>query len=284
MNAINVGLLLLHEDKRQTERLREKLLGCNGNRDLSEIRFLLTRGARVNDPYKNENLETTYAVVEILQNKHWNDDWVFQKMRLLCRFGADVNVSDATGKTPLDMVMYHHNGCNQPKQDMLEIRVGRLLLQYGAKMAPAIRTGASSILCYTVRRKTIAHMLLLLQIGVNVDEIEEETGRNALMIAMDLNRWDAANLLLRRGASSVLRWYDTNDERWYELNLLHEACYTGKLDRIKCLAEHEVEWAKKNVWWYMTPIVLARHRGHFDAAYYLVQRMVRINLFASRGY
>jgi ankyrin repeat protein len=84
-----------------------------------------------------------------------------------------------------------------------------------------------------------------LHIGVNVDEIEEESGRNALMIAMDLNCWDAANLLLRQGASSVLRWYDRNDERWYKMNLLHEACYTGNLDQIKCLAEHEVEWAKK---------------------------------------
>jgi ankyrin repeat protein len=267
---------ILEKDQERTERLRGLLLGCNGCRQLSGIHFLLTRGARVNAPYMNEDLETTYAIVEILQNKHWNDDWIFQKIRLLCRFGANVNVRDVNGKTPLCLVMYH-KGCNGQKQEMLEIKVGRLLLHYGAKSRP-------TILCHTVQRKTVAHILLLLDIGVDVDEIDRESGRNALMIAMDLERWGAARLLLLRGASYVMKWYDKEDERWYELNLLHEACYTGNLDRIRCLVEHEAAWATKNLWWYNMPLVMAMNGCHHDAVYYLIQRLVLTSLSPFRGY
>ena len=269
----------LEKEQERTERLRGLLLRCNGNRQLSEIKFLLTRGARVNVPYMNKDLETTYVILEILQNKHWNDDWVYQKIELLCEFRADVNVCDVNGKTPLCMVMYHKgsNGPKQEKLEMLEIKVGRLLVHYGAK-------GLPTILCHTVRRKTAAHVLLLLDAGVDIEEIEVESGRNALMIAMDLKRWVAARILLLRGASKVFKWYDKEEKRWYELDLLHEACYTGNLDRMICFVEHEAAWATKNLWWYNKPLVLAMNGGHHDAVYYLMQRLIFTSLSPFRGY
>ena len=267
-------------DHHSMDRMREVLLGeFNGARDLSKLRFLLTRGASVNVPYKNQNLETTYAILAVLQNKHWDDDWVFQKVRLLCHFGADVNVSDADGITPLYLVIYH-KGCNQPKQHILEIKVGRLLIHYGAKRAPTL----ACILCHTVRHKTVAHILLLLDVNVDVDEIERESGWNALMIAMDLKRWSAARILLIRGASKVLKWYDIKEERWYHLNILHMASYTGNLDQMRCLVEDEAHIAAENVWWYNQPLLMASIGGHPDAIYYLLQRMVLTNLYPWRGY
>ena len=87
-------------DRRSTKRMREVLLSeFNGARDLSELRFLLTRGASVNVPFKDKSWETTYAILEVVRQKYWDDDWVFQKIRLLCRFGADVNISNANGIT-----------------------------------------------------------------------------------------------------------------------------------------------------------------------------------------
>ena len=192
-------------DWRRTERMREVLLRSkfNGARDLSELRFLLTHGARsVNVPFKDKSWETTYAILEVVTQKYWDGDWVFQKIRLLCCFGADV--SNANGITPLYLVMYR-NWCNTPpKQHVLEIKVGRLLLHYGATRAPTI----ACILCRTVRLKTVEHIRILLDAGVDVDEIERETGQNALVIAKELRLWDAVHLLqmrsARRGRKMVL--------------------------------------------------------------------------------
>ena len=191
-------------DRRSTKRMREVLRSeFNGARDLSELRFLLTRGASVNVPFKDKSWETTYAILEVVRQKYWDDDWVFQKIRLLCRFGADVNVSNANCITPLYLVMYR-NWCNTPKQHVLEIKVGRLLLHYGATRAPT----SACILCRTVRLKTVEHIRILLDAGVDVDEIERETGQNALVIAKNLRRWDAVCLLqmrsARRGRKMVL--------------------------------------------------------------------------------
>lgn len=263
----------------RTERMREVLQGdFFGTRELLELRFLLTRGASVNIAYNNKNLETTYAILEVLQNKHWDDDWVFQKVRLLCQFGADVNVSDAEGITPLYLVIYHRS--NRIKQHLLELKVGRLLIRYGAKRA----TTLASVLCHTVRHKTVAHIVLLLEVGVDVDEIERESGRNALMIAMDLRRWMAASFLLRKGASKVWKWYDIEDERWYSENLLHLACNTGNLDQMRCLVEDEAHFAAEDPWWYNEPLLMATMGGHHDAVYYLLHRIVITNLYPYRGY
>ena len=175
----------------------------NDARELSELRYLLARGAQINESFMNKFSEWTYPIMEVVQERHWDDDWIFQKVRLLCDASADVNVSDADGLTPLYTILYMNErlrGENEKKREIMEVRVIQLLQRYGAERAPTM----VGVLCHHLRQGgPFANILVLLEIGVDKDEIEETTGHSAFMIALEMKRWDVVNLLMERGASQT---------------------------------------------------------------------------------
>ena len=109
----------------------------------------------------------------------------------LIQSGADLNVTDGLGRSPLMTAVIHRRQ-----------RVARMLVDPGADVAHRDSVGQSSLV-YAVRAANVDGLHFLVDRGLDVNETVEE-GRTLLMVAVQRRRPDVVRALLDRGADVFL--------------------------------------------------------------------------------
>ncbi len=186
--------------------------------DESTAKFISTR------IMSNNSLILQYLIREIKRNPTY-----LKFINMLLFYGADPNIADCTGITPLLSALAIQDS---PKQDIKNLV--SLLLKYGANFNTQDNCGFTA-LHLAAHPKQIHIMRLLLKHGGNLD-IKNEYGDTPLYIAIAFHTNIAKNkdiivLLLTHGANP-------NIQNAYGKTALYCALAPDKTDLIQLLLEH----------------------------------------------
>ena len=156
----------------------QRLVNAVEQRDLREVRALLTQGADVNAPQGDGATALHWAA-------HWED---LDTADLLLRARADVNAADDHGVTPLALA------CESGNEAMVE-----KLLNAGANPHAAVTTGEPALMT-AARAGSPGAVKALLAHGANVNAKEPTHGQTALMWAVSNQHPDVVRVLIEMKA------------------------------------------------------------------------------------
>jgi len=209
---------------------------------------------------------------------------------LLLGQGADVNLMDMKGRTPLyvastrgrrdhvELLLKHHADVNlmnsQSSKSALraaarlgEVEIARLLLHHGASVDSRDSEGWTSLQSAS-QYGHLDIMQLLIQSGAAVDTPDNE-GSTALFAASQYGHLDIVRLLVQSGAA-----VDTsNNEGWTPLKT---ASQYGHLDIVRLLIQSgaAVDSPDSKGW---TPLIAASRNGHLPIAQVLIDHGAAID-------
>jgi len=159
------------------------------NNSTSEVSRLVRLGHDVNS--KNEKGQTPLHIAAVKKNT--------AMVKLLCELGADPSIRNQFNETPLFTAFIKHYGPSNDKDMIHAVDIMEVLLEHGAKIEEADSDGWNILHASTARRKLYA-IRKILEAGMDVDSLVEETGQTPLSIAVEDNSVECAKLLLNAGA------------------------------------------------------------------------------------
>jgi len=155
------------------------IASINGN--IKMMQFLLDAGANINK-IKDSSGNTVLLTLSMSRSLKINC------IELLLKYGADPNVKNKEGLTPLCCACMYRN-----------IHVVHLLLTYGAQVN-CIDGYSSSILHYSIQKGNYQITEMLINCGADVN-VQNKFGETSLLQAIKAGRIDLAKLLLDAGAN-----------------------------------------------------------------------------------
>jgi len=204
--------------------------------DLTRVKRFIEEGADVNMYYKGAGTPLFAAVLAD------SDDVA----KFLIAKGADVNVKDNAGVTPLNFVIR-----SRGKKDMVE-----LLISKGADVNAKNNRGVTPLHSACVRgQKDVAELLIVKGAELNAKITgDPAVGWTPLHFACFIGHKDVAEVLIAKGADIDIK--DNNSR-----TPLHEACLRGHKDVAELLIAKGADMnAKDNK--EQTALSLAKEQGH----------------------
>ncbi|KAI9454092.1 ankyrin repeat-containing domain protein [Russula earlei] len=122
--------------------------------------------------------------------------------RFLLKHGADVNLREARGKTPLHLPSEGGGSRKGPDVPRMVAEAARLLLQYGADVN-APRDDGMTPLHVAAECGSVQVARVLLEHGANVDA-KDSDGSTAFQVALNGKSVEMRNLFLQHGATTPL--------------------------------------------------------------------------------
>ena len=160
------------------------------------------------DPYylAQKAQESGYNPEIILAGRRMNDGmgaWVAsQVVKLLIKKGADVNIKDTDGETPLHVVAHGNKNDKKP----IELEVAKLLIEKGADInAKNEDRDYQTPLCYAASHNRVELAKLLIEKGADVNN-----DVNAIAYAARRNSVEVAELLIKHRADVHAKNKDGN--------------------------------------------------------------------------
>ncbi|XP_014231676.1 uncharacterized protein LOC106655674 [Trichogramma pretiosum] len=161
---------------------------------------------------------------------------IVEAVELLLKYGADPNVVDTEGMTPLNLI------CDSYYSNNVRLKLIRLIIQYKADVNIKDKKGNSPIMTIVANcdyYNIELHMkifTLLLENDADVTNIEYENGQTIMHKLLHLSSWnpcivEAVELLLEHGV-------DVNIQTISGLTCLHLAVYYQDLELVELLLEY----------------------------------------------
>ncbi|KAI5838055.1 ankyrin repeat-containing domain protein [Morchella snyderi] len=212
---------------------RTPLMAAALSNHLNTVRALLDNGANINGHSGRFNDDGT--ALHLVAR-----DGSFEMVALLLDYGADVNVREARGATPLhwavdtggqgtenadELLLGYGVGSNTVRESVVE-----LLLDRGAQIDTDREQDGDTALRMAITRGNVRMFEMLLRRGANI-EIRARLGETALMSAVACERMDMVSALLERGAMVGCR----ND--YGETALHYAAVQTDSGEMLKVLLD-----------------------------------------------
>jgi ankyrin repeat protein/serine/threonine protein kinase len=169
-------------------------------------------------------------------------------MRILLEYGANPNLKDVSGQTPLHLAIVDD-----------KIEIVKLLLEYLVDYNLKDNLG-NTPLTLAIKKNRIEIAELLLQYRADLN-LKDDKGRSPLYLAIMDNNIRMVELLLRYGANPNLK-DDLGD------TLLHIAVQENNLEIIKLLIRYGADPNLKNIFG-ITPLGLASKKGHKKIAWFI---------------
>ncbi len=212
------------------------LLNCVNSRSLPAAKLILERGARVNEPSKcpplwaaahlahvemvklllkqrgaNVNVKNTSerGTTPLIKSVSTPATKYDQVTRVLIEAGADLNMVDDAGRSPLMMASL--NGREAAAKRLLDNGAdlhAKTPVSRSSQTAPL--RGGLTALCFAAASGSKSLVNLLLSKGARIDE-PEATGRTPLMMALGSGSEDASRLLIEKGANVNVRTSDNDN-------------------------------------------------------------------------
>ena len=200
-----------------------------------------------------------YLLLALFLQKDENDNTLIHKvvkskvneqkiMKILLEYGANPNLKDANGQTPLHLAI---------ADDKIEIV--KLLLEYLVDYNSKDNSG-NIPLTLAIKKNRIEIVELLLQYGVDPN-LKDDEGKFPLYLAIMDNNLEMVELLLKYGANPNLK--DSLGDTF-----LHKAVQENDLRIVQLLINYGADPNLKNIFG-ITPLGLASKKGHKKIARFL---------------
>jgi ankyrin repeat protein len=244
-------------DKDQDKLLEDA--ACNGQ--VAVMEALLKKGA---DPNKPTGRSSAYSESRLLIDTVWNyrshpPELVCDMLRLLLRFGADVNAEDRNGNTALKRAVGKGNA-----------EAVAVLLGAGARIGKTTGSVRNDALLVTAARN--GHSAIVRQLidaGAAVDNPDEggdDDDDKALGVAAVAGHVEVVRVLLEAGADADAR------HGWAEATVLEEAASKGHFEVVRLLLRAGANVDVLPGWANAAEISKAIDRGNMGAVRRLIQQ------------
>ncbi|MBI1761137.1 MAG: ankyrin repeat domain-containing protein [Acidobacteria bacterium] len=180
-------------------------------------------------------------------------------VRYLLKKGADPNVSNRAGLTPLMLAV------GDPEKLAL-------LLESGAKVNAVSAEGKSALLLAAAQKRALPAVKLLLRKGAQVNQ-QDKRGGTALLMAARNGDVETLQLLLERGADTQAIWKEGSVPPENGTNALDLACYSQNAAAVKLLLARGVNMDKRG-----RPLIFATMHGSLDIAQLLLAAGMPVNV------
>ena len=212
---------------------------------LKEVQNLLAEDADINFIYRGG---TALSLAEQFGQRH--------VVRFLIRAGANVNIADPSGLTPLQLACYDGD-----EEIVRELIVARAEINTSA-LASASQEGHVGVI------------RLLIAAGADINN-SDSNGFSPLMIASHCNQVELARMLIDEGANL----HDTNNKGHSPIML---ASQQGMAEVAEVLVSAGASVDRADVIGF-TPLMYASQQGHANVAHVLITAGASVNYAASNG-
>lgn len=173
------------------------------------VKSILEKGADINIRINNDKKHTP---LHLSYNKPIGVAESFIKR------GADINVVDTDGKTPLNLLFESLVSVEEPSKE--QIALVNLFVQNGAKINLSIKTDEGKTLLHQTKSAKLAEFIIAQGVDVNS---KDENGNTLLHFAVLKENYELVNLLIYKNADLNLK----NQENEAPLNLAIGLAYRG---------------------------------------------------------
>ena len=189
------------------------------------------------------------------------EDSSLDRVKLLLKKGADVNMQNLLGETPLITASRRGN-----------YEVVKLLIENGAKVDLQKNAGLSALMSASENGHCEVAKLLI-ENGAKVD-MQDNDRWSALISASKNGHCEVAKLLIQKGAKVNL------NDRW---SALMPASQNGHCDVAKLLIENgaKVDLQDKDGW---SALMIASQNGHCKMAELLLEKGAKVDLLNNNGW
>ena len=199
-----------------------------------------------------------------------------QAVKLLLEQGADPNIPSSTGLFPIQHVL---QDSEVEEGDIAGRLIFQLLLKHGANFHVRNKEYGQTALHYAAKCGKVYAIDILIQLGVNVND-KDDNGFSPLLIAAMENNLEIFNKFIKSGANvnSKCKKGET-----FDYAPIHVAVNNGNLEMVRVLVENE---ADLNILEYRqrTPLHIAVEKDQLEIVQYLIEQEAEVNALDRDGY